>query len=156
MRTHLALITALALPTLARAQAPEPPAKECTKVLPVADAEKLSGVKPLELVGRNQVKFAGGNCNYVGPGKKLVLLLTLDLSAGKDGLQPYRSQAKYAGGEKPLPGVGDEGFSASGLAAFRKGNAVVSIGSFMDMSTGKPILSDAKIAEVAKAIATKL
>ena len=141
---------------VAHAQTGSPPDPECATLLPAAEVEKLAGAKPLAIVGRFQVPNAGGSCNYVKEGKNLVLLVTLERGAGPGALDRYKDQAKYVGGAKPLPGVGDEAFRAKGMAGFRKGRTIVSLGTFFDPRTGKAFVTDDQLAAIAKAIATKL
>jgi hypothetical protein len=141
----------------ARAQTPQPLDPQCATLLPAPEAEKLTGIKPLTMVGRFQVQYAGGHCNYVRHGKDVVLLVTIERGARAGDLEKYKEQAQYTGEVvKPLPGVGDEAFLAAGVLGFRRGTTIISLSSFFDPQSGKHFLSDGQVAAVAKAIAAKL
>jgi hypothetical protein len=123
---HLAALSLALMAAAASAQAtPAPVDPRCTKLLPLAEMEKLSGVRPLQLVGRFEVQYAGGTCNYVtGSNKTLVLLFSV-APAAPNTMEEFRKVAKWAGGAAPLPGLGDEALKTSGSLAFRKGNTAV-------------------------------
>ena len=153
-------LLALATSALCLAQTPEPLDPRCDKLLPASAAEKAASVSPLKVVGRFQVKYAGGNCNYVNKDQKLVFLVTLDSESRPDKRQElferYKSGSAMGGALSPVPGVGDEAFANKDGLVFRKGDSVVSLGRFTDFETGKPRLSDAGRVAVAKALAAKL
>jgi hypothetical protein len=144
------------LSSTAVAQVPEPLDPRCEKLLPAAEAQKLTGISPLQLVGRFQVESAGGNCNYV-KGGKLVFLLTLDTGGGaeKAWRRRYSENPLYRT-KKMVPGLGSEAFFAMDALFVRKGNDAASFGSFMDMKTFKPILDQAALVAVAKSVVGKL
>jgi hypothetical protein len=155
-----ATLLALTTSALALAQTPEPLDPRCDKVLPVSAAEKATGLSPLKVVGRFQVKYAGGNCNYVNKSEKLVFLVTLESESQPDNRAKLFARTKggsaMGGALSPVPGVGEEAFANNDALVFRKGDFVVTLGRFLDLATGKPLLSDAARLEVAKALAAKL
>jgi hypothetical protein len=128
----------------------------CSQILPPAEAEELAGVKPLALVGSSQVKFATGTCNYATKAKadkKLVFLVTVTRSAKPEELEQLR---KVSISPKSAQGLGDEGFTAEGVVGFRKGHTVVSLGAFMDDGSGKRLVGQAKLLEMAKVLAARI
>jgi hypothetical protein len=149
MTTLRCAATAAALFATASVRAGAPPI--CEKLLPVAAVERATGVSPLRVAGLNEVKYGGGTCNYA-QGDKMVLLVTVDEGAGK-WEKEYKATFK---GSKPVAGVGDEAFSAGEALYFKKGNTVVGIGRFVNFSSGKLYLDDAKLLAVARDIAAKL
>jgi hypothetical protein len=128
----------------------------CNQVLAPSEAEELAGVKPLALVGPSQVRFATGTCNYatkVGGEKTLVLLVSVTRKSGEKEFDQLKSVAI-----KPhtADGLGDEAFTAEGVVGFRKGETVVSLGSFVDQRTGKHRVTQTKLLELAKVLAARI
>jgi hypothetical protein len=128
----------------------------CSQILPTAEAEALAGVKPLALVGPSQVRFATGTCNYATKGKAdrtLVLLVTVTRDSKQE---DYEQLRKVSIGPKPAQGLGDEAFTAEGVVGFRKGQTVVSLGTFVDSASGKHRVGHAKLLEIAKLVAARI
>jgi len=128
----------------------------CSRVLAPAEAESLAGVKPLALVGPSQVRFATGTCNYatkVAGEKTLVLLVSVTRKSGEKEFDQLKSVAI-----KPhsADGLGDEAFTAEGVVGFRKGETVVSLGSFVDQKTGRHRVNQSKLLELARVLAARI
>ena len=128
----------------------------CTQVLAPAEAEALAGVKPLALVGPSQVRFATGTCNYATKAageRTLVFLVSVTRSSGEKEFDQLKSVAI-----KPhaAAGLGDEAFTAEGVVGFRKGETVVSLGSFVDQKTGRHRVNQSKLLELAKVLAARI
>jgi hypothetical protein len=142
----LAVAAAVAASLPARAAAPA----ICETLLPVSALERISSVKPLRVAGNGEVKYGGGTCNYA-KGDVMVLLLTVDDGARWE--QQYKRTYK---GATPVAGVGDEAFKVADSLYFKKGNKVVGIGRFMDLSTFKKFVDDVNLMTLAKQIAAKM
>jgi hypothetical protein len=102
------LVTAIALlcaPVLAQRSDPR---------LTVADVERVSGVKGIQLVSAGSVPGAGPGVNFAGPDKRMVLMVNF----GTEALYRRAKEQKAVGGmSMPLfhadvPGVGDEAFDS--------------------------------------------
>jgi hypothetical protein len=150
--TAVVLAAALAPSGAARAEA-----ADCARLLPPPEVEKVTGLKPLELVDRTAVKFAKGSCNYAtSAGKKekaLVLLLTVIRDTKPHELADLRNVAVNPRAAKGLPGGA---FQAEGLVGFRQGTTIVSLGALVDARTGKRRVDDAKLLELARRVASRL
>ena len=154
------LLTAAVLACVAAsaiAQTPEPLDPRCEKILPAPVAAKITGISPLTLVGRFQVKAAGGTCNYVTDGK-LVLLITIDTGGGAEAAwrARYAENAMYKAQKKPVSGLGSEAFAAFHALFVRKGNDAVSFGSFFNPKTMEPFLRANGLLAVAKEVVGRL
>ena len=128
----------------------------CTQILAPAEAEELAGVKPLSLVDASQVNFATGTCNYatkVHSERTLVFVVSVERKPKPHEFEQLR---KVAIAPKPAQGLGDEAFIAQGLIGFRKGKTVVSLGAFVDPSTGKRRVPSARLLELAKVVAERI
>ncbi len=128
---------------------------QCQQLLPPAEVEQLTGLKPLKLVGRFQVQYAGGTCNYVVGEDRLVLLFSVTAATPKS-MEEFRAAAKWAGGAKPLAGLGTEALQANGSLAFVKSKNAVSVGSFMDPRTGAFFVPNDKLLALARVLEKKL
>src|SRR5438552_15337428 len=106
--TFRLLVTAVALlsaPVLAQRSDPR---------LTVADVERVSGMKGIQLVAAGFVPGAGPGVNFAGPDKHMVLMVNF----GTEALY-RRAKAQTAVGGMPMPlfhadvpGVGDEAFDS--------------------------------------------
>jgi hypothetical protein len=150
-----AALALLALGGAAGAQQPAAVAPVCEQLLPVREAQRLSGVKPLHLVGEREVPHATGTCNYATDGKRLVFLVSVEREPVPGRRERFERDSKTRG-VKVVPDVGDFAFSKDGAIYFRKGPALASVGSFVDVGTGRRWMDDKRAALVARAVAKKL
>lgn len=113
---------------------------DCEKLLPVKLVEKASGRAPIKLIARDPSLAAGGDCNYAIGGKTMVLLVNLDRFAGPPDYQRYKGAAMYRTDQQPIPGLGEEAFSASNpmlgtsipVVTARKGKTLVVMSTFLE------------------------
>ena len=149
----LAVAALVAVATVAQANEVDP---LCTRVLAPAEAEELAGVRPLSLVGPSQVRFATGTCNYATKAageRTLVFLVSVTRTSGEKEFEQLKSVAIKP---RAASGLGDEAFTAEGVVGFRKGETVVSLGSFVDQRTGKHRVAQVKLLELAKVLAERI
>jgi len=111
MRQWLRRVVVLALvgvaAVAARAQTPDPR-------LTVADVEKVSGLKGLQIVAPRAVTGAGPGLNFASADKHMVLMVNFGPAAL---YQRAKQQKTYGGMPMPLfhadvPGIGDEAFDS--------------------------------------------
>src|SRR5262245_66614807 len=94
------LVVAVGLAVLARAQTPD-------ARLTVADVAQISGDKGVAQVARQSMTGAGGDLNFVGSDKKLLLMVNFGAAALYD-----RARQNPALMHALVPGLGDEAFDA--------------------------------------------
>ncbi|HEY7291063.1 MAG TPA: hypothetical protein VH583_14600 [Vicinamibacterales bacterium] len=106
---HLAgaLLIASAAATIAFAQAADPR-------LTVADVEKATGLKGVQLVAPGSIAGAGAGLNFASAEKKMILMVNFGPAALYN---RAKAQKEYAGVPMPLfhadvPGIGDEAFDS--------------------------------------------
>jgi len=111
---------------------------QCLRVLPAAEANRLSGRSDLQLVPRLSITAAGGTCNYAADGKKMVFLFTLLNEKGRaaEAYTRYRSQAPYLPHQAEVRGLGDAAFTGGEpehLLVVRQGTTVVQVASMLEL-----------------------
>lgn len=114
---------------------------DCEKLLPAKLVEQAAGRAPITLMGRDPRQGAGGDCNYTLGGKTMLLLVNLNRSSAATEYQRYKTNRMYRTDQQPIPGLGDEAFTASivmlshniPIVAARKGKTLVVMSTFLDM-----------------------
>jgi hypothetical protein len=138
------LLLTLALP--ATAAAPQPASTDPR--LTIADVEKVTGLKGIQLVPRMWQPGAGGNLNFADASKHLVLMVNFGTA---DLYRHAREQKELKVGSNTVPmtlyhagvkGLGDEAFdsppgSLQYVLYVRKGNQAVSVSTYF-RSGGNP------------------
>ena len=110
----------------------------CERVLPVAVANRLAARTDLVLIPRRSVPGAGGTCNYAGPGKKMVLLVTVTdyKSHAAEQFVRFKGQAEYHAKQKDVTGVGEAAFTGGAYEhefVARKGSRVIMLAAMVTM-----------------------
>jgi len=115
--------------------------------LTVADVERVSGVKGIQLVSAGSLPGAGPGVNFAGPDKHMVLMVNFGTAA----LYRRAKEQKPIAGMPPLfhadvPGIGDEAFdSPSGPLQYvlyvRKGANAASFTAYFVSRTRKATLT---------------
>ena len=137
------LLLTLTSPAAASAQPPGADPR-----LTIADVEKVSGLKGIQLVPRMSQPGAGGNLNFVDASKHLVLMVNVGTA---DLYRHAREQKELKVGNTVIPmtlyhadvtGLGDEAFdsppgSLQYVLYIRKGNQAVSMSTYF-RSGGNP------------------
>ena len=128
------------------------------QVLTIADVEKVSRIKGLKLIPKDPTIGAGGDLNFAKADGKLVLIVVTG-----DKALLAEMKAQKGNFNAPVGGIGDEAYDGPGFGkvryvlAFRKGNKMASISSFMDMDAGgKPFFTQAQLKELAKTALSKM
>ena len=107
-KMYACIVIASAVVTAAAAQAAPDPR------LTIADVEKLTGLKGLQLVGPGSVPGAGAGLNFATADKKMILMVNFGPAAL---YSRAKAQKEYHGMPMPLfhadvPGIGDEAFDS--------------------------------------------
>jgi hypothetical protein len=102
-----ALLVASVIASMAFAQAADPR-------LTVADVEKATGLKGVQLVAPGSVPGAGAGLNFASADRKMILMVNFGPAAL---YSRAKAQKEYAGVPMPLfhadvPGIGDEAFDS--------------------------------------------
>ncbi|MFZ6658081.1 hypothetical protein [Undibacterium sp. TJN19] len=126
------------------------------ELLAVADVEKVTGLSGIQVVGKDPAKGAGGELNFANADKKLITMVMI-----QDGSMFDFWKKQYGKDGVSIQGVGTEAFhtkpdSAISYIAFKKGNKAIWIQSMGWNKTGKPNLTDAQLAELAKLAASRM
>ncbi len=128
------------------------------QVITVADVEKAGGLKGIKVIPKDPVIGAGGDINFAGKDGKVVLMVM-------DRDKAYLTDMKAQKGsfDKQVKGIGDEAYDGPGfgkmryILAFRKGNRVVTLSSFMNMDAGgKPFFSPEQLRKLANAALARM
>ena len=127
------------------------------KLLSIADAEKVTGIKGLKIVPKDPSKQMIGDVNFVKPdGKRLlsVVFETVDLKAYAQAKQSSSFKSAYSG---PVKGIGDEAFEgppkmASFILSVRKGTHLMTISTDLNYETMKPLLTQEQLKKIAAII----
>ena len=125
------------------------PAALAAGELTAAEVAAASGMAGVREVAKGAVVGAQGALNFVGPDGKLLLIVSLGV--GKD----YREAVEAFGKRTAVSGVGEEAFYPSDFdhALYaRKGDRLVGLGSGLNVSTGKSILSQGQLQALAKLV----
>ena len=125
-------------------------------LLAVADVEKITGLSGIQAVAKDPAKGAGGELNFANADKKLIAMVMIQDASmfdfwkkqyGKDGVP---AEALGAEAFRTKPG------SAISYIAFRKSNKAIWIQSMGWDKTGKPNLSEAQLADLAKLAVSRM
>ena len=121
--------------------------------LTVAEIEGVSRLAGVRAVAKGAVPGAQGAQNFVGADGTLLLIVSL--GTAKD----YRDAREAFGKPTAVGGVGDEAFHPADFdhALYaRKGERMVGLGSGLNASTGKAILSQAQLQALAKLLVGRM
>lgn len=121
--------------------------------LTVAEVEAASRLAGVRAVAKGAVVGAQGALNFVGSDGKLLLLVSF--GTAKD----FREAGEAFPKRTAISGVGDEAFYPTDFdhALYaRKGDRLVGLGSGLNASTGKSILSQAQLQVLAKLVLGRL
>jgi hypothetical protein len=128
------------------------------KVVTVADMEKVSGLTGIKVIPKDPYIGAGGDINFAKKDGKIVLIVM-----NRDKAYLTDMKAQKGSFDKQLNGIGDEAYDGPGfgkiryILAFRKGNRVVVLSSFMDMDAGgKPFFTPEKLKKLADIALTRM
>ena len=123
--------------------------------LTIADVERVSGVKGVQLVSPGAVPGAGPGLNFVGPDKRMLLMVNFGTA---DLYRRAKERNAVAGMPAPfhadVPGVGDEAFdSPSGPLQYvlyvRKGSNAASFTAYFVARTQKATLTMDQLKQLA-------
>ena len=130
--------------------------------LTVADVEKATGIKGVQLVAPGAMPGAGPGLNFAGPDKHLILMVNFGPAAF---YQRAKAQKEYHGLPMPLfhadvPGIGDEAFdSPPGPVRYvlyvRKGQSAASFTAYVVSGT-KATLTMGQLKQIAKIAAGRM
>ena len=150
-----ALLALAAVASIASAQSSDPR-------LTVADVEKVTGLKGLQLVAPGSVAGAGAGLNFATAEKKMLLMVNFGPAAL---YSRAKAQKEYAGVPMPLfhadvPGVGDEAFdSPPGPLQYvlyvRKGTNAASFTAYF-VPPNKATLTMDQLKQIAKITASRM
>jgi hypothetical protein len=155
--------------TLRPAAAAQPPGADHR--LTIADVEKVSGLKGVQLVPKMSQTGAGGNLNFVDADKHLVVMVNFGTA---DLYRHARGQTELKVGATVMPitlyhadikGLGDEAFdgppgSLQYALYVRKGNQAVSVSSFFRKGGSRlnptPVLTMEQLKQLAAIVVSRL
>lgn len=126
-------------------------------VLTVEDVEKVSGLEGLKSVPKNPQIGAGGDLNFAKEDGSIVLIVMMQKASM---YKTWKSQEGYFHAD--VEGIGDEAFEGPNfgesryILVFRKDGKAFSLSSFFNTQAGgEPYLSQEKLRELAKIIASR-
>jgi hypothetical protein len=127
------------------------------KLLPLADAAKVTGIQGLKIVSKDPGKQMIGDVNFVKPDGKRILSLvfeTVDVKAYAQAKQSSSFKSAYSG---PVKGIGDEAYDgppkmAPFILTVRKGTHLVTISTELNYETMEPLLTQAQLKKIAAII----
>jgi hypothetical protein len=127
------------------------------KLLSIADAEKVTGIKGLKIVPKDPSKQMIGDVNFVKPDGKRILSFvfeTVDLKAYAQAKQSSSFKSAYSG---PVKGIGDEAYEGPPkmtpfILTVRKGTHMVTISTNLNYETMKPLLTQEQLKKIAAII----
>jgi hypothetical protein len=136
--------------------------------LTIADVERVTGIKGLQLVAPGSVPGAGPGLNFAGPDRKMVLMVNFG-TADLYRRAKEQKEMKVGGMTIPMPlfhaavpGIGDEAFdSPPGALQFvlylRKGQKAASLTTYvLDPRGTKAVLTIAQLKQLGAIVASRL
>ena len=154
----LMMSLALLIPGICLFQQARAAATQNDKLLTPADVAKISGIAGIKTVPKNPAKSAGGDLNFAKPNNELVLMAIFQTVDPKDlakNCQTKSFRDVYVG--PVTPGVGDAAYESPAqgertVLTFLKGNHWVTLGTYFNPMTMKPLLSQKQLRELAAII----
>jgi len=137
-------------------------------LLTPADVEKVSGLTGVTLVARGAQPAAGGDLNFAGPDRKLLLMVNF---GNAQLYRKAREQKEITVGGQTLPmplfahavpDLGDEAFDAppgkeQHVLYVRKGDKAISVTTYLGSQAQrfKPLLTQAQLRDIARVILSR-
>ena len=133
--------------------------------LTIPDVEKVTGLKGIQTVRPGSVTGAGPGLNFVGPDKKMLLMVNFG-TADLYNRAKAQKEMTVGGMTMPMPlfhaavpGIGDEAFDSPPgnmqyVLYLRKGQKAASLTTYI--SAGKPLLTMAQLKQLGAIVASRL